>query len=245
MDWTAVTFTTDMRSREVDGLTKPLTAEFIGTFALIFVGAGAGTVLGSGQLPGIAFAHGLTIMVFASAFGDISGCHINPAVTVGLATAGKFPTKRVGPYVVAQLAGAIAAAYCLLVVFGGPVNHLGATVVDTQRITYGGAFILEAIGTFFLVNTVLHAAVRGAAGWLAPFAIGMTVTVCILMFGALTGGSVNPARTIGPAIASGTYDGIAIYLVAQLVGAMIAGTLYRVFWAPGAASAQFEAVPAE
>ena len=75
----------------------------------------------------------------------------------------------------------------------------------------------------------------------------MTVTVCILMFGALTGGSVNPARTIGPAIASGTYDGIAIYLVAQLVGAMVAGTLYRLFWAPRAASAQFEPghVPAE
>src|ERR1700724_2787839 len=126
------------------------------------------------------------------------------------------------------------------VVFGGPVNPLGATVVHTQRITYGGAFILEAIGTFFLVNTVLHAAVRGAAGWLAPFPIGMTAAVCILMSGALTGGSVNPARTIGPAIASGTYDGIAIYLVAQLVGAMIAGALYRVFWAPRAACAQFE-----
>ena len=115
----------------------------------------------------------------------------------------------------AQVAGAIAAGYGLLVVFGGPVNHLGATLVDTQRITYGGAFVLEAIGTFFLVNTVLHTAVRGAAGRLAPFAIGMTVTVCILMFGALTGGSVNPARTIGPAVATGMYDGIAIYLVAQ------------------------------
>jgi glycerol uptake facilitator-like aquaporin len=92
-------------------LTKPLAAEFIGTFALIFIGAGAGTVLGGGEIPGIAFAHGLTIMIFAYAFGDISGCHINPAVTVGLAAAGKFPTRRVGPYVAAQLAGAIAAGY--------------------------------------------------------------------------------------------------------------------------------------
>jgi MIP family channel proteins len=228
----------------MNGLTKALTAEFIGTFALIFLGAGAATALGSGQLPAIAFAHGLTIMVFASAFGDVSGSHINPAVTIGLAAAGEFPRRHVAPYIVAQVAGAIAAAYCLLAVFGGPVNHLGATVVDTNRITFGGAFVLEAIGTFFLVNTVLHAAVRGAAGRLAPFAIGMTVTVCILMFGALTGGSVNPARTIGPAVATGVYDGIAIYLAAQFVGSVLAGMLYRVFCARRADTAQLATGPA-
>jgi MIP family channel proteins len=231
----------------MNGLTKALSAEFISTFALILIGAGAVAALGGGQMTGIALAHGLTIMVFASAFGDISGGHINPAVTVGLATAGEFPRRRVIPYIAAQVAGAIAAAYCLLAVFGGPVNHLGATLVDTQRITYGGAFALEAIGTFFLVNTVLHTAVRGAAGRLAPFAIGMTVTVCILMFGALTGGSVNPARTIGPAVATGQYDGIAVYLIAQLVGGMTAGVLYRVFWVARADSASLKAnyVPAE
>jgi glycerol uptake facilitator-like aquaporin len=136
------------------------------------------------------------------------------------------------------------AAYGLLAVFGGPVNDLGATLVDTHRISYGGAFVLEAIGTFFLVNTVLHAAVRGAAGWLAPFAIGMTVTVCILMFGGgLTGGSVNPARTVGPAVATGLLDGIAIYLVAQLAGGRVAGVLYRMFWAARAGSAKLKPGP--
>lgn len=231
----------------MNGLTKALTAEFVGTFALIFIGAGAGTVLGGGQLPGIAFAHGLTLMVFAYAFGDISGCHINPAVTVGLATAGEFPRRNVAPYIVAQIAGAVAAGYSLLAVFGGPVNHLGATLVDTQRITYGAAFALEAVGTFFLVNTVLNTAVRGAAGRLAPFAIGMTLTVCILMFGALTGGSINPARTIGPAVATGLYDGIAVYLVAQVVGGIVAGAMYRAFWAPQSAAASLETaqMPAE
>jgi len=220
----------------MNGLSKALAAEFIGTFALVFLGAGAATALGGGQLPAIAFAFGLTTMVFASAFGDISGSHINPAVTIGLATADEFPRRHVASYIAAQVAGAVTAGYCLLAVFGGPVNHLGATLVATQRVTYSSAFVLEAIGTFFLVNTVLHASVRGAAGRLAPFAIGMIVTVCILMFGELTGGSINPARTIGPAVATGTFDGIEIYLAAQLMGSMIAGILYRVFWAAQAQS---------
>ena len=221
----------------MDSMARPLAAEFIGTFALIFIGAGAGTVLGGGQMPGIAFAHGLTIMIMVAAFGDISGGHINPAVTAGLAAAGEFPVRRVVPYWIAQIAGAIAAGYCLLFVFQGPVNHLGATLVNTQRITYSGAFVLEAIGTFFLVNTVLHAAVRKAAGQLAPFAIGMAITVGILMFGALTGGSMNPARTIGPDLAAGIYDGIWVYLIAQLVGGVVAGIMYRVFWMPRSRSA--------
>jgi aquaporin Z len=205
-------------------------AEFIGCFALIFVGAGCATALGSGHVTAVAFAHGLTIMAFACAFGDISGCHINPAVTIGLAAAGEFPGRRVLSYVVAQLAGAIAAGFVLLAIFGGPVNGLGTTVIDTHRITDQGGFALAAIGTFFLVTIVLHSAIRGAAGRLAPFAIGMTVTLCILMFGVLTGGSVNPARTLGPAIAAGVYNGIGIYLAAQLAGGIIAGLAYRAMW---------------
>ena len=210
--------------------TRALTAEFIGTFSLIFIGAGAATALGANHDPAVALAHGFTIMVFVAAFGDISGCHINPAVTIGLAAAGEFPARRVVPYMLVQLAGAITAGYCLLYVFGGPVSNLGATLIDTRRITYLGAFVFEALGTFFLVNTVLHTAVRRNASRLAPVAIGMTVTVCILGFGVLTGGSVNPARTIGPAVATGLYDGIFVYLAAQLAGAAFAGMLYRWFW---------------
>jgi aquaporin Z len=216
--------------RKVTGLTRAWTAEFIGTFSLIFIGAGAATALGANHDPAVAFAHGLTIMVFVAAFGDISGCHINPAVTIGLAAAGAFPARRVVPYILVQLVGAIAAGYCLLYMFGGPVSNLGATLIDTHRITYVGAFAFEALGTFFLVNTVLHTAVRRSASRPAPVAIGMTVTICILGFGVLTGGSVNPARTIGPAVAAGVYDGILVYLAAQLVGAICAGMLYRLFW---------------
>src|SRR5829696_7002663 len=151
------------------GLSRPLVAEFIGTFALIFIGAGAATALGANHDPAVAFAHGLTIMVFATAFGAVSGGHFNPAVTIGVATAGVFSGRRVLPYIVAQIAGAIAAAGALLLAFGGPVANLGATLVDTQRITYEGAFMFEAVGTLFLVTTVLLTAVWRRSA-LAPVA---------------------------------------------------------------------------
>lgn len=210
---------------------RPLAAEFIGTFALIFIGAGAATALGANHDPAVAFAHGLTILVFATALADVSGAHFNPAVTLGLATAGAFPSRRVVPYIVAQLAGSIVAALALRSAFGGPVYHLGATLVNVQRISFNGAFMFEAIGTWFLVGTVLHTTVRSPSR-LAPVAIGMTITLCILAFGVLTGGSVNPARTIGPAVASGLYAEIPLYVTAQIVGAVFAGSLYRWFWMP-------------
>jgi glycerol uptake facilitator-like aquaporin len=185
--------------------------------------------------------------VFVAAFGDISGGHFNPAVTIGLATAGVFPSRRVAPYIVAQLAGAIVAAWVLLLAYGGPVNHLGATLVDTQRITYGGAFMFEAVGTGFLVTAVLHTAVRSSSR-LAPVAIGLTITLCILGFGALTGGAINPARTIGPAVAAGLYSEVPLYVAAQLVGAIGAAVLYRWFRLQRVAagtSAAAQGLPAE
>jgi glycerol uptake facilitator-like aquaporin len=142
-----------------NGLRRALVAEFIGTFALIFIGAGAAIALGVNHDPPVAFAHGLTILGFVAALGDISGGHFNPAVTTGLAVAGVFPSRRVVPYLIAQLAGAIV-AWLLVLAFGGPVNNLGATLVDTQRITYAGAFMFEAVGTCFLCSVVLRTAVR-------------------------------------------------------------------------------------
>lgn len=216
-------------------LSKSLIAEFIGTFALIFIGAGAAAILGPDQMAGVALAHGFTIMIFVCAFGEVSGGHINPAVTIGLAAGGRFAARDVIPYVAAQLAGAILAAFALLAVLGAPVNHLGATTFDLHRTTVLGGMLAEGIGTFFLVNTVATTTGAGAVSRLAPFAIGMTVSVCILGFGALTGGSVNPARTIGPAIASGVTRDVGYYLVAQLLGGIAAGLLYRFLWAVPAA----------
>lgn len=214
-------------------LSQALVAEFIGTFALIFLGAGSGVILGiegsSAGLITVALAHGLTIMIFAYAYGHISGAHINPAVTLGLTAAGKFDPIKAVYYIVAQLLGAIVAGFTLRFVFGGPVNDLGVTVINYSLTNIGGAFVLEMIGAFFLVNTVLNAAISGRAGNLAPLAIGMTVAVCIMFYGPVTGGSVNPARTIGPAVATGIYTDVWVYIVATILGGVLAGLLYRFF----------------
>jgi len=226
-------------------LSKALVAEFIGTFALIFIGAGSGVIagLGIGNLATVAFAHGLVIVVFAYAYGHISGTHINPAVTLGLLVAGKIDAAKAGFYIVAQLLGAIVAGFLLVAAVSGitpPEGSsantalvYGVTAPNTALgISAGLALLLETIATFFLVNTVLNAAVSGKAGNLAGLAIGMTLTFCIFFIGPLTGASLNPARTLGPAIAAGQFNSVWVYIVGPILGGAIAGALYRYFLAP-------------
>jgi aquaporin Z len=182
-------------------LSSALTAEFVGTFALVFIGAGAGA-LGIGGLVGVALAHGLTLAGFVYAYGHISGTHVNPAVTFGLWLAKAIDTRRALSYVVFQVAGGIAAAAALRYVLGGVVGGLGMTTISgsfvvagaTVSVTTAAAIVVEAILTFFLVNAVLHCAVAGKAGNLAGLAIGLTLAFAILMGGPLTGASLNPAR---------------------------------------------------
>jgi MIP family channel proteins len=227
-------------------LFKPLLAEFLGTFALIFVGAGAATLLAPTQIVAVALAHGFVIMTFAYTFGKDCGSYINPALTLSAVVAGEHSARDAAAIIVAQLLGGILGAQLLALIYGyGAPHHLGATLINLDQTTVLGGFLLEAIGTFFLANTMLNTAHRGTAGALAPFAIGMTVSLCILGFGSITGGSVNPARTIGPAIASGEYANIGVYLAAQVLGAVAAGLAYRFVWrtqdarAPARAPAQF------
>jgi len=208
-----------------DKLSTSLLAEFIGTFALIFIGAGAGA-LGDGGLVGVALAHGLVIVGFAYAYGHISGTHINPAVTLGVWAAGKMDTTRALAYVAVQLLGGIVAAFTLAWVLGARAGTLGATVLaDGVSPTQG--LVLELILTFFLVNTVLNAAVSGKGGAAAGLAIGLTLTFCILMGGPLTGASLNPARTLGPAVATGNFADIWLYFVGPIAGGVLAGLLYK------------------
>lgn len=204
--------------------TRALTAEFIGTFALIFIGAGAGA-LGIGGLVGVAFAHGLVIVGFAYAYGHISGAHVNPAVTTSMLVAGEIDGKTAAGYIVVQLLGGTAGAFALMHALGDAHGTLGATVL-ADNVSVAQGFGIELILTFFLANAVLNCAASGKAGNMAGLAIGMTLTFCILMGGPLTGGSLNPARSLGPALAHGDTANLWLYFVAPVLGGVLAALLY-------------------
>jgi MIP family channel proteins len=215
-----------------------LLAEFIGTFAFVFIGAGAAAVVGDGVgLPGIAaiaFAHGLTIMAFAFAYGPVSGGHMNPAVTVGVLAAGAISAGEAAGYIVSQLIGGVVGALFLFAVLGGAETGLGTPAlahnltlgVTTLTITPAAGFVIEAVLAFFLVTVVLSTAVAGRAGNLAPLAIGMTLTLNIIMGGALTGAAFNPARALGPMIVTGKLGDAWLYVLAPLVGAGVAAFVH-------------------
>ena len=218
--------------------TPKLLAEFIGTFAFVFIGAGAAAVVGTGAglsgIAAIAFAHGLTIMVFAFAYGAISGGHMNPAVTVGVLAAGAMRVGEALGYIVSQLIGGIAGALLLRAVLGGAATGLGTPHLahglmlgaTSLPITPAAGFAIEAMLAFFLVTVVLSTAVAGRAGNLAPLAIGMTLTLNIIMGGALTGAPFNPARALGPMVATGNFADAWLYMIAPLVGAIVAAGVH-------------------
>jgi MIP family channel proteins len=215
-----------------------LLAEFIGTFAFVFIGAGAAAVVGEGVgMPGIvaiAFAHGLAIMAFAFAYGSVSGGHFNPAVTVGVLAAGAMGVGEAIGYIVSQFIGGIVGALFLSAVLGGAETGFGTPALaqnlalgaTTLTITPAAGFMIEAVLGFFLVTVVLSTAVAGRAGSVAPLAIGMTLTFNILMGGALTGAAFNPARALGPMVATGNFSDAWLYLTAPIVGAIVAAILH-------------------
>ncbi len=217
-------------------LTTSLVAELIGTFALIFIGTGAGA-LGAGGLVGVALAYGSVVIGFAYAYGHISGAHLNPAVTLGVLAAGKIDVTRAMAYIVVQCIGGILGSLTLRAVLGGPVNGLGVTQLasglpvgaGTITITPLAGLVIEALLTFFLVNAVMNAGISGKATIPGGLAVGFTLVFCILMGGPLTGASLNPARTLGPAVVTGDFTHFWIYLVGPVLGAIGAALLYRSF----------------
>jgi aquaporin Z len=173
-------------------------------------------------------------MVFAFAYGSVSGGHMNPAVTVGVLAAGAMSAGEAAGYIVSQLIGGIAGALCLSVVLGGTATGLGTPTLahdlalgaTSLTVTPESGFMIEALLAFFLVTVVLSTAVEGRAGNLAPLAIGMTLTLNILMGGALTGAPFNPARALGPMVATGNFSDAWLYVTAPIVGAIVAAILH-------------------
>lgn len=227
---------------------KIFLAELIGTFALVFVGAGAG-MAGAG-LVGVALAHGLTLAIFIYAYGHISGTHINPAVTVALTAVGRVNVgTAMVSYLLPQFAGAALAGFLLNTIAGatGGSMSFGATVGALTFSMPWLAAIVELVLTFFLLNTIFNTAVSGRGGNMSGLAIGLTLAASILVGGPLTGASLNPARTLGVAIFSdpslANTNTYLIYLMAPLLGATLAAYLYLYF--NGEENEEVEAKPAK
>ena len=217
-------------------LMQKLTAEFLGTFALIFFGAGAVCVdwhlrsTGGLGLPAIALAHGLAMAIMVSALGHISGGHFNPAITIGFWVTKRLSTLDTLAYWVAQLLGAVAAAFLLKVIIPDETWRnvaLGTPELMRDFPTWSG-LTLEAVTTFFLVLVVFATMVdeRGAFRAIGGFGIGLAMTLGILVAGPFTGGALNPARAFGPALASHHWLNQGIYWVGPLGGGFVAGLLY-------------------
>lgn len=205
-----------------------LLAEFIGTFALLFIGIGATYSTGE-EILTVAFAHGLTIAVMASSFGYISGGYFNPAVTFGSWIGGKLPTLTAVLYITAQLAGALAATYLCLPIFESQ-GIIDTTPQIAEGLKISQAVMIEGVLTFFLMLVVFGTAIDERAPKLGGLVIGLTVTIGILFGGPLTGAAMNPARVFGPSVATHFWTNHWIYWVGPLAGAAVAGLFYRLFF---------------
>jgi MIP family channel proteins len=212
-------------------------AELVGTFILVFTGIAvacaaaldrpiAGNPLDSLS---VAMAFGLILAAIVAAIGHISGAHVNPAVTLGLAATGKFPTKLVPAYLAAQLGGAILAGIAAWLVFGGDARdeaRLGATY-PTDAATIGQAFIVEILITFILVFIVLAVATdKRAPSQAAPLAVGFALFAGVAIGGPISGGAVNPARALGPMIVAGDLSAFWLYILGPIIGGVAAAFLY-------------------
>lgn len=210
-------------------------AEAIGTFALCFIGAGA-IILnqktgGAVGLVGIALAHGLILSVMISAMGHVSGAHYNPAVTIGFMVTKRTDGGTGAAYIISQLAGGTLAGILLRVIFDAAVwqkVNLGTPTLAGD-VSFGMGILIEIVLTFFLVTAIWGSAVDERRPDVGGFAIGLAVAADILMGGPLTGAAMNPARTFGPALAGGGFDGVnhLVYWIGPIIGGVAAAALYN------------------
>jgi aquaporin Z len=213
-------------------------AEALGTALFVFIGCASvvanGLTAGAVGGLGIAFAHGIGMAVLVSALMNISGAHLNPAVSFGLLAAGKTDPKTFGKYLVAQLVGAVVGAALVKAVFPGPsVMAMSAgTPGLASVIGFGQGIAIEAVFTFILVFTVLGTVVSSEAPKIAGFGIGLAIFVAAIVVGPLTGAALNPARAFGPALISLDFKAHAVYWIGPLVGGGLAGWVWRAFLLP-------------
>jgi len=223
-------------------ISKKLVAEFIGTFWLVLGGCGSAVIsaafpeVGIG-LVGVSLAFGLTVLTMAYAIGHISGCHLNPAVTVGLWAGGRHPIGEVIPYIVAQVLGAVVGAYVLLTIasgapgfdIAGGLASNGYGEHSPGGYSLASGFVTEVVMTMMFLIIILGAIHHRAPTGFAGIAIGLGLTLIHLMSIPVTNTSVNPARSTGPALMVGDWalDQLWLFWVAPIIGALIAGALYR------------------
>ncbi len=212
----------------MDTSMKSYLAELLGTFTLVFLGGLSVVAVtlapfsAGGNVVIPALAHGLALLAIAFVYGGISGAHVNPAITISLLLGGKIDAVKGGVYIVMQVIGALIAAVVIEAIL--PDGNAGQATGGITSSNLMGAGLLEFFFTFLLATTVWQTAAHGRAGNLAPIAIGLTLAACILAGGVFSGASLNPARTLGPAIVGGDLSYVPVYIVAQILGG-IAGWL--------------------
>jgi aquaporin Z len=221
-------------------MTKKLAAEFVGTFTLVLFGCGAAVLAGFGIVgqEGIAWAFGLAIVAMAYGIGQVSGCHVNPAVSLGAWVAGRMPTQELFGYWIAQCLGAIVGAGVLLVIASGAPGYSLESGLGQNGYGIGGSpgeyallacAVFEVVATFLFVVTILGVTQKGAPSHLAGLVIGLTLVVIHIVGIQVTGVSVNPARSLGPAVWVGgaALSQLWLFVAAPMVGAGLAGWAFR------------------
>lgn len=218
---------------------KKMIAEFIGTFTLVLLGCGAAVIAGGDiGLMGISFAFGLALIGMAYGVGHVSGCHINPAVSLGAVAAGRMQIGEAVQYIIAQVAGAIVGALVLLMIASGKADYSVAANGLGQNgwgagylgeYAMGAAFIFELVATFLFVVVILGSTGAGAPSAMAGLAIGLALVVIHLVGINVTGVSVNPARSIGPALFAGStaLSQLWLFIVAPILGGVLAGLVFK------------------